>query len=256
MTVAIDLKRLSRAERLLWGYGVTEPHHIDLVAIANDRQAQVICRPLDGCEARLVVSEERAVISVNASATEGRRNFSLAHELAHWICDRGQGSFLCAKDDIGPQNAEAKSVEANANSFASQLILPDYLVAPWIGKRTPTLELASALSSAFKSSLTAAAIKLANRAIKPACVTCHASSKLIWFRKNRAFPSELFVLNMLHHDTDAFEMSFVPSAGLSRLKRSPGHCWFYGREGYLPDAQSQSVRLPDGTVLSMISLLA
>ncbi len=55
------------------------------------------------------------------------------------------------------------------------LILPDYLVAPWVGNKTPTLDLASALENTFKASLTAAAIKLANRATKPARVTCHAS---------------------------------------------------------------------------------
>jgi hypothetical protein len=68
----------------------------------------------------------------------------------------------------------------------------------------PTLDLASALENTFKASLTAAAIKLANRATKPACVTCHAGSKLIWFRKNWAFPSVLFVLEMFHHDADDF----------------------------------------------------
>jgi hypothetical protein len=47
--------------------------------------------------------------------------------------------------------------------------------------KTPTLDLASALENTFKASLTAAAIKLANRATKPACVTCHASSKLNCF---------------------------------------------------------------------------
>lgn len=109
----IDTARLSPAERLLWSHGVVEPDQIDLEAIANARGARVVHRHLDGCEARLVASAEQAVISVNiAGGYEGRRRFSLAHELAHWICDRKTGSFQCAKEVIGPQNAEAKSVEA------------------------------------------------------------------------------------------------------------------------------------------------
>jgi hypothetical protein len=41
-------------------------------------------------------------------------------------------------------------------------------------------------------------------------------------------------------------MSFVPSGGLSRLTRSSGHCWFYGREGYLPDVHDGTVHVFDG----------
>ncbi len=85
----IDVQQLSPAERLLWSYGVTQPIHIDLDAIANDKDAQVIYRPLDGCEARLVVREDLAIISVNSKSNDGRQRFSLAHELAHLICDLG-----------------------------------------------------------------------------------------------------------------------------------------------------------------------
>ncbi len=92
--MSVDLSRLSSAERLLWGYGVTDSSHIDLDAIANDNGAEVKYRPLGGCEARLVARGESAIISVNSASNDGRQRFSLAHELAHWICDRKTGSFL------------------------------------------------------------------------------------------------------------------------------------------------------------------
>ncbi|MBA4059852.1 MAG: hypothetical protein C0470_05665 [Verminephrobacter sp.] len=52
--MAVDVDRLSRPERLLWGHGVRRPEHIDLEAIAGARGAHVIYRKLDGCAARLV----------------------------------------------------------------------------------------------------------------------------------------------------------------------------------------------------------
>jgi Zn-dependent peptidase ImmA (M78 family) len=252
----VDPKQLSRAERLLWSYGVTDPGHIDLVAIANDHNAKVVRRPLEGCEARIVASGDRAVISINSSSYEGRQRFSLAHELAHWICDRETGSFLCAKEEIGPQNAEAKSVEAKANSFASQLILPDYLALPWIDGKRATLDVASAMAKAFNASLTAAAIKLVKKAVSPACVTCHSQSKLIWFQRNGAFPAEFFIVRELHQDTDAFAIAFGASSGISSLKRESGDRWLSGRDTYRLIVQSQSIRLPDGTVLSLLSILS
>lgn len=251
----VDPKQFSTAERLLWNYGITDPHHIDLVAIANDHDAQVVRRPLDGCEARLVASGERAVISINSTSNDGRQRFSLAHELAHWICDRKTRFLLCANDDIGPQNAEAKSVEANANCFASQLILPDYLVLPWIEGKRATLDVASSMASDFNASLTAAAIKLIRKVVSPACVACHSQSKLIWFQKNQTFPAELFVARELHQDTDAFSIAFGAFSGMSRLKSEPGNRWLSGRDAYRLNVQTQSIRLPDATVLSVLSIL-
>jgi len=135
----IDPDRLSPAERLLWSYGIVEPAQIDLDALAFDQGALVRYRKLDGCEARLLAHGFGAIISINIQSRGGRQRFSLAHELAHWMCDRNRSSFMCAKDDIGPQNSEAKSIEANANAYASQLILPDYLVLPRIERKPISL---------------------------------------------------------------------------------------------------------------------
>lgn len=155
--MVVDVDRLTRPERLLWVHGVRKPEHIDLEAIAGVTGAHVVYRKLDGCAARLVAAGDRAVISVAVDDTLGRRRFSLGHELAHWVQDAQRTSFKCTSADIGPQNAEAKSVEADANSFASQLVLPDYLVWPWLADRKPSLDLANAMGSDFQASLTASA---------------------------------------------------------------------------------------------------
>jgi Zn-dependent peptidase ImmA (M78 family) len=251
----VELSQLSPAERLLWSYGVTEPEHIDLEAIAEDSGAHVVLRPLDGCEARLVVTGDRAVISVNSASTyEGRRRFSLAHELAHWLCDRKTGSFQCAKEAIGPQNAEARSVEAHANGYASQLLLPDYLVLPWTHGKRVNLDVARSLARDFDASLTAAAIKLAKRAAVPACVVCHNQSRLLWHQRNALFSADFFVNGELHPDTDAMALAFGGSSGLSRPKKEPADRWLSGGGAYRRTIESQSLKLPDATVLTLLSL--
>lgn len=253
--MTFNLDKLSSAERLLWSYGITEPGHIDLDAIANNHGADVQYRPLDGCEARLLARGEKAIISVNIASNEGRQRFSLAHELAHWICDRKTGSFLCAKEDIGPQNAEAKSVEAYANSYASQLILPSYLTAQWAHKKRVNLETASAMAKDFNASLTAAAIKLVKGASIPACVACHSQSKLIWFQKSTIFPFDFFIAKELHHDTNAFKLVFGATSNMSRPCKEPANRWISGRDAYRLNVDSQSVKLPDGTVLTVFTML-
>ena len=244
---------LTPAETLLWSYGITEPSQIDLDAIAYDQHAVVRYRTLEGCEARLVAGAENAVISVNTKGvSHGRQRFSLAHELAHWLCDRRTGSFLCAKTDIGPQNAEAKSAEAFANEYASQLILPTYLVDPWLAGRAPSLTVARALAAEFRSSLTAAAIKLIKRTQHAAVVTCHGQGRLIWHLRSKSLLSEYFVLPELHHDTDGFTLNFG-GAVADRPRREPASRWISGPNTSRLDAFTQSVRLPDGTVLSLLA---
>ena len=250
----VDIEQLSAPERLLWGYGVTEASHIDLDAIANDHGAVVKYRPLNGCEARLVAGRDRAIISINTTSNDGRQRFSLAHELAHWICDRKTGSFLCAKEDIGPQNAEAKSVEAQANGYASQLILPNYLVEPWMQGRKISLDVASLLAKEFNSSLTASAIKLVKRAAVPACIACHNQSKLAWHQRSRSFPAEFYLTSELHQDTEAFRMAFGGASGMTRPKHEPASRWIAGRDAYQLEVTTQSIKLPDATVLTVIAI--
>ncbi|MDQ8023027.1 MAG: ImmA/IrrE family metallo-endopeptidase [Moraxellaceae bacterium] len=249
-----ELSSMSSAERLLWLHGVRSPEHIDLETIAAAHRAKVVYRQLDGCAARLVASADRAVISVAADDNVGRQRFSLGHELAHWICDAARGSFRCADSDIGPQNAEAKTIEANANNYASQLILPDYMVTPWLGARAVSLDLAGALASEFRASLTASAIRLTRRAKAPTVIACHDQTRLRWFLRNLSFPQDFFVSKQLHHDTAAFEIAFGKSSGMSRPKRESADRWFSGPGTYRREVTSQSVRLPDASVLSLISL--
>jgi len=253
--IKLDLSRLSAAERLLWDYGVTAPEHIDLEAIAADRGAEVCYRPLEGCEARLVAFNNRAVISINSASTPGRRRFSLGHEFAHWEQDAKSGSFHCATADISPRGAEGKSVEARANNYASQLVLPDYLSVPWIAQKPATLDVAAEMKDVFNVSITAAAIKLINRCVPAAAIVCHSKTKLDWFRRSKTFPDEFFLSGELHQDTDAFSMAFGSTSGKSRLKREPATHWFSGGGAYRYFVQSQSLKLPNQTVLTTLSLI-
>ena len=251
----IDLSLLSAPEKLLWQYGVRDPSHIDLEAIANYRGAEVVYRPLCGCAARLVAAGDKAVISVGVGSHPGRQRFSLAHELAHWICDKDHGSFRCANEDIGPQNAEAKNVEAYANGYASQLILPSFLVDPWLVGKRINLDTAKALGGDFDASLTASAIKVAKRAQAQTCVVCHTQSKRAWSQKNLAFPHDFYVKQDLYQDTAAFLMAFGKTTGLSRPIKEPADRWLQGPEAYRRTVETQSLKLSDGAVLTMITLL-
>lgn len=215
----------------------------------------MVYRRLCGCAARLVAAGDKAVISVGLGSYPGRQRFSLAHELAHWICDKNHGSFHCANEDIGPQNAEAKNIEVYANGYASQLILPSFLVDCWLDGKRINSDTAKALGSDFDASLTASAIKIANRAQTQTCVACHNQTKRVWSQKNLAFSYDFYVKQELHQDTAAFSMAFGKASGLSRPAKETADRWLQGPEAYRRTVETQSLKLPDDTVLTMITLL-
>ena len=82
------------AELLLQEYGVSQPEDIDLEAIAFDQGATIKYRRMDSCEARISGHGTTAVISINNTSHPDRQRFSLAHELGHWVQDKGAGEDL------------------------------------------------------------------------------------------------------------------------------------------------------------------
>ena len=211
----IDSSSLSSGEALLWKHGLIEPEHIDLEGLAAAEGAEVRYRPLSGCEARLVVVENRGIISVRNHATNtGRQRFSLAHELAHWMHDRHAGGVLCSSDDISASEVGSRSKETEANAYASQLVLPDFQIRPRARALAPTLDAAQGLARTFRSSLTAAAIKLVRHVSVPAWVVCHRANAKGWFVRGGAAPADAFVLtDELHHDSPAFALLYGPEGG-------------------------------------------
>jgi IrrE N-terminal-like domain len=255
MALSIDIKSLSRAEALLWSFGVSEPEHIDLDAIAFAQGAMVRYHPLDGCAARLIGSDRRAVITINSRDGRTRQRFSLAHELAHWMQDRGTGSFLCAKEDIGAHNEEAKGAEASANAYASQLVLPNYLFDPIARSSKLTLNRAAEIGDLFGASLTAAAIKLVKRAAAASFVICHTKYRREWFIRGSGLPDDVWVREELHADTLGFTMLYGSAPGISRDVEEPAARWVSGPKVYATSVRSQSVLLSEGRVLSLVTLV-
>src|SRR6202030_1899881 len=172
------------AERILHALGITEPQDIDLEAIAWTQGAVVKYRPLEKCEARFIGSSRKAVISVNSRSPKRRRRFSLAHELGHWHHHRGRMLF-CDKHDIGNFAGSALDPEMQADAFASDLILPNFLLTPRIHKiKKPTLAAARELSDEFCASLTATLFKMTVSNKFPMTIACYKKTmKRRWFEK-------------------------------------------------------------------------
>jgi len=226
--------KLYRPNELLQELGITEPEEIELEAIAQFVGATVVAEPLTGAEARLVGSGDKAIITVNVNSSLPRQRFSAGHELGHWMHDRGRPQFSCG---IRVQNANflASDPESLANRYATDLLLPDYMVKPRLGKKAPMLTTVQELAGMFTTSLTATALRIVDLGIWPSMVACYSRDKRQWFKRGCDVPEKIWPLKVLSEDSLAFALLREPEA-TSATDEVDADAWID-----LPDASEYTV---------------
>lgn len=246
------MTRLTGAEQLLQGLGITEPREIDLEAIAWHVGATVKRRILDGCEARIVGNGDRAIITVNAASALVRQRFSIGHEIGHWFNHRGR-TLVCRAEDIGGHSNGSFFLERQADAFAGDLLMPGYILRPYLLQfKTLTFDLIREVARTFNTSLPATAIRLVEHGTWPAILVCHGQGGRKWFVRNRSVPETWFPANDLNVDSRAFSLLFGNDPDETRLRSIGAHIWFNRRDAERYIIQEQSIRSADAEVLSLL----
>ena len=202
------MTQIARPADLLEELGITEPRDIRVEAIAQYCGATVLYEQLDGCEAQIVGHGDRAIISVSRDALRARQRFSTAHELGHWMRDRGKlASFTCAdKSFVSEWSSEGKdNPEKRANRFAAELLLPEKMFEPDARGREMTFASVSDLAADYETSLTATAIRLVELGSFPAMLVCTEGGRRRWFNPGRDVRG-LWPVNQLHSDSAAHDL--------------------------------------------------
>jgi Zn-dependent peptidase ImmA (M78 family) len=247
---------VTAAERILIGLGVSDPKEIDLEAIAWSRGALVEYRPLDRCEAMIVGSVRKAVITVNSRSSPERRRFSIGHELGHWHHHRGR-ILYCGKKDLDILADDALNPEHHADAFASDLILPNYLLLPRLKKvRRVTLAAARDLGYEFRASLTATLIKTVQSNCFPLVIVCHDKARRRWFRRADMVPGWWYPVEKLDRATFAADMLFNGTAEQNWPRKMGADAWFNFRNCDRFEVEEQSFMLPGDEVLTVLTIPA
>jgi Zn-dependent peptidase ImmA (M78 family) len=248
------MKSVTPAERILLDLGISEPKDIDLDAIAWTRGAVVNYRPIDNCEATIVGSKQRAVISVNSRSMPERRRFSLAHELGHWHHHRGRMLF-CGKGEVGNFAPTALEPERQADEYASDLILPTYMVEPRLRKiKRLTLTAVRELADDFSASRTATLVKITALNRFPMVIACHDKTGRRWFKQSDMIQPWWRPLRELDRATFAADMFFNGAAEQSVPRKMPADAWFDFQGCDRFEVEEQSFLLPNDEILTVLRL--
>jgi hypothetical protein len=191
---------------LLRELGITEPDDIHIEAIAQYCGATIVYEPLSGCAARIVGYGNEAYITVDSKSRLERRRFSAAHELGHWMADRGKiSSFLC-NEKIFATEWKDDNPERRANRYAADLLMPKFMFEPRAKNKDISFKSVRQLAHDFKTSLTSTAIRLIELGSFPAAVVCNEPGKRRWFIQSSDIPSLLRIRDMPGAYTSAYDL--------------------------------------------------
>lgn len=106
-------------------------------------------------------TSEWGIIYNNGITSRGRINFTLAHELGHYLLHRhlSPEGIRCSSRDMGDWRSEHGQVESQANKFASFLLMPLDDFRQQISGQQIEMDLLRHLSDRYEVSITAAILK-------------------------------------------------------------------------------------------------
>lgn len=110
----------------------------------------------------------------------GRRNFTLAHELGHYLLHRQRGAIQCEPRQMLDWKSEYGQIESQANIFASFLLMPLDDFREQIKGQKPSMEMMRHLKDRYQVSLSAAILKWLNITEKRAMIVIGKDGFIDW----------------------------------------------------------------------------
>ena len=179
-----------KARSIIDDLRLENPNEIQIELIAELRGATVVEEFMPSSEGRLVRVGNRGKITVPLSEeNNGRKRFSIAHELGHFELHADQEAIvLCSKADMSDWNGY-KRRETEANEFAAALLMPEEIFKPRTILKKPSIKLLKKLASDFRTSLTATAVRYVQLTNEPCALIFCVDGKISWSMKTgRDFP--------------------------------------------------------------------
>ncbi len=136
------------------------------------------------------------IIYNDAIKSRGRINFTLAHELGHYLLHRAAlaDGIQCSRHDMMGWNTEYGQREAEANQFASYLLMPRNLFEAQMNGETLSLHLMQHVADHFDVSITAAILKWIEFTNKRAMLIVARDGFVDWARSSEnLFKSGVFL---------------------------------------------------------------
>lgn len=169
----------------------------------------VVEKDLTSIDGALIRKSGKGTIAVNRSVKEeGRKNFTICHEIGHYILPN-HGSISCKADEIDSWNKSNSPYEVEANRFASELLLPTKTIYPLVRDKKATISLAKEIANDFKTSLTATTLKCVEITEERCAVVWSVDGQIKWCKPNENFQRYIPKRNL---DSDSFAYQLLQTS--------------------------------------------
>jgi len=138
---------------------------------------------------------EWGIVYNNSVTSKGRINFTLAHELGHYLLHRHRSpeGIRCSSRDMGDWRSEHGQIESQANRFASFLLMPLDDFRQQIDGQKFDMEMVRHLSNRYEVSITAAILKWLGISDQRAMIVVSRDGFIDWaWSSERLFKSGIF----------------------------------------------------------------
>lgn len=174
----VDVEELAKGYASQFGY--------------DDPITTVVGADLPGFEGALYRIEKSskhqwALIYNSAIEVPGRIRFTMAHELGHYILHRkNRDEFQCSESDMLHWESDEKRQEAEADVFASYLLMPIDDFQRTIGTTTVDLDVLDHCAQRYGVSLTAAVLKWLEFTSQRAILVMSRDGYMLWARSSQS----------------------------------------------------------------------
>ncbi|MEX3787341.1 ImmA/IrrE family metallo-endopeptidase [Paraburkholderia sp. BR14374] len=173
------------------------PVKVDELTLEYSRQCfadspidKVVGEDMDDFEGMLAANKARSkwlIVYNSAVRSEGRKRFTVAHEFAHYLLHRHQQDrFECGTDDIETGDNNGRDIEAEADVFASTLLMPLDDFRRQVDGQPVSFDLLGHCADRYGVSLTAAALRWTEIAQKRVVLVASRDDHMLWAKSNDA----------------------------------------------------------------------
>jgi hypothetical protein len=153
----------------------------------------------------------------------GRRRFTVAHEIGHYILHVDQ-QIPCSPRVIEGWRESQPTPEREADTFASELLLPTTETVQCVNRRWPSMEVVADVAEHFGTSLMAAGRKFCDVASQACAVVWSSQRKIRWFHGSPTFAHFIEVGKEIDFDSvayRAYESKPIPA----EMEEIPADAW-------------------------------
>ncbi len=204
---------------------VMSPGEIDLDTIAwRAGRLRIEEGGLEFAEGRIVVpGREGGTIRVKAGMNSGRRRFTIAHEIGHFLLHPREG---LEKSDTSASFTVWKdaSEEAEANIFAAELLMPEFLFKARCRGPVPSLAVIDKLGADFQTSTMATAFQYVNYTNEQVALVVSEASQIRWFHRAKDFWPRIRT-GILQPHSAAGERLAGKDGDTGKMVRAPVYAW-------------------------------